>query len=108
MPSLFKSFGAKEVGTTATTLYTAPAQTETTIIGLSVANVSGSDITCDITLTKGAIEYFILKNGKVPVGTSLVAVGGEQKIVVEAGNIVKIKTSSANGADAIMSVLEKS
>jgi hypothetical protein len=49
---------------------------------------------------------FIIKDAPVPVGSSLVVVGGDQKVVLEPGDTVKVTSNTALSADAIVSVLE--
>ena len=48
----------------------------------------------------------IVKDAIVPVGSSLVAVGGDQKIVMNASDILRITGSQASAADVTLSVLE--
>ena len=48
----------------------------------------------------------MVKDAIVPVGSSLVAVGGPQKIVMNATDVLKVYGSQANCCDAVMSVLE--
>jgi hypothetical protein len=96
----------------AATLYTCPAATQTTIIGLTVANIVASQIVIDVQLdasgrTSGAEDsVYIIKDAPIPVGSSLVVVGGEQKVVLEPGDTLKITSNTASSADAIASLLE--
>lgn len=112
MANAFKTFTARDIDTAATgktTLYTCPASTETTIIGLNVANILTSSITVTVALVDGGganPETRIVKDAIVPVGSSLVAVGGDQKIVMNATDILKIYASADNSCDAVLSVLE--
>ena len=53
-----------------------------------------------------ATMYTLLKSAIVPVGSSLVAVGGDQKIVMNASDILRITASQASAADVTLSVLE--
>lgn len=107
MANTFKSVGASAVGTTLTTLYTAPALTTSTVIGLSLANVHATDLAViEVSLTKGATTYYLIKNAPVSAGGTLIVVGGDQKVVVEAGNIIKVRSSVAASIDAVASVLE--
>lgn len=102
----FKNFFSKNVGTSASTVYTCPAATQTTVIGLSVANTSVSPITTDAYITSGGVDYYLVKGATVAVGMSLVVVGGDQKTVLEAGDVLKVVTSAASSADVVCSLLE--
>jgi hypothetical protein len=106
MANTFKNSFSKSVGTSAATVYTAPSATQTTLIGLSVANTTTSPITCDAYITSSATDYYLIKSGVVPVGSSLVVVGGDQKVVLEAADALKVVTSAASSADVVCSLLE--
>lgn len=106
MANNFKSYPAKGVGTTPVSVYTTPASTQTTLIGLSVANTSASPITTDVYVTRSAVDNYLIKSGVVPVGGALVVVGGDQKVVLEAADVLKVVTSAASSADVWASLLE--
>ena len=50
MANAFKTVTDTAVGTSPATIYTCPAATETTIIGLNVANILSVSITVDVQL----------------------------------------------------------
>jgi hypothetical protein len=106
MANLFKSYPVKDVGTSPSTVYTCPAATQTTLIGLSVANTSASPITADAYVTRSAVDYYLVKDATVAVGGSLVIVGGDQKVVLEPADVLKVVTSAAASADCFASLLE--
>jgi len=106
MANTFKNSFAKSVGTSAVTVYTCPSATQTTLIGLSVANTTTSPITCDAYITSSAVDYFLVKGATVPVGSSLVISGGDQKTVLEVADALKVVTSAASSADVVVSYLE--
>jgi|DEB0MinimDraft_3_1074331.scaffolds.fasta_scaffold290872_1 hypothetical protein len=112
MANAFKSETDTGVGTSAATIYTCPASTQTTLIGLTVANIHTSQIEVDVQLdastrTSGAEDsVYIIKAAPVPVGSSIVIIGGEQKVVVEPGDTVKVTSNTAASADVALSLLE--
>jgi hypothetical protein len=106
MANTFKSYPSKNVGTSASTIYTCPSATQTTLIGLSVANTTASPITTDAYVTRSAVNYYLIKGATVPVGAALVIVGGDQKVVLETGDVLSVVTSVSNGADVACSLLE--
>ena len=112
MANSFKSETDTAVGTSPSTVYTCPASTQTTIIGLTVANIVTAQIEIDVQLdasgrTSGAQDsVYIIKDAPIPVGSSLVVVGGEQKIVLEPGDTIKVTSNAASSADVAVSVLE--
>lgn len=103
-----KTFGGgSTAANTAMTVYTAPASTQTTIIGLTVANISGNQIAVDVQLENNdGDNVYLVKDAPVPVGGSFVPVGGDQKVVMEASDIIKVTSDTANSADVTLSILE--
>ena len=108
MANAFKNKTHRQIGTTLTKIeaYDCPGSTETTIIGLTIANTVASSILVDATLNDGTNDFYIVKAAPVPVGSSLVVIGGDQKVVLMPGDSVKVRSDTATSADAIMSILE--
>lgn len=104
MANTFKNYVAQNVGTSPSTIVTASAAT--TVIGMTVANTSASAITVDVYVTISATDYYLVKGATVPTGGALVPVGGDQKVVLESGDALKVVSSAATSADVITSVLE--
>lgn len=106
MANTFKNYFSKSVGTSAATIYTGPAATATTVIGMTVANTNGSNITVDVYITSSGVDYYLVKGATVPVGGALVPIGGDQKVVIETGDVIKVVSSAASSADVTLSILE--
>ena len=112
MANSFKSETDKEIGTSTATVFTCASSTETTIIGLSVANRVSSQILIDVELdassrTSGAEDkVFLVKDAPIPVGGSLIVVGGDQKLVMEPGDTIKVTSDTASSADVVVSHLD--
>lgn len=105
MANTFTSYLTKNVGTSASTVVTVGASTQTTIIGLSFANTTTSPITASAYITRSGTDYYLIKDATVPVGSSLVVVGGDQKTVMITSDALKVVTSAASSADVVTSVL---
>lgn len=103
MANTFKSYVASTV-TTQTTVLTAAANTQTTLIGLSLANTASGATSVTAVLTRSGTDYHVIKNATVPAADTLVLYGGDQKLVMQSGDLLKITSSSA--VDVIVSVLE--
>jgi len=107
MPNNFKTFTDTGVGTANADVYTCPSSAQTTIIGLNIANILTVSITVNVQLINAdGDNVHIVKSAIVPVGSSLVAVGGDQKIVLNASDILRITASQASAADVTVSLLE--
>lgn len=103
MANAFKNYASASV-TTQTTVYTAPSATQSTVIGMSVANTSASLATISVQVTMGGTTVYLIKNAPVPVGGAMVPVGGDQKVVLEAGDAIKV--TSDQTVDVLLSALE--
>lgn len=103
-----KTFDGSSTGAnTDMSIYTCPASTQTTIIGMTVANLTGSQITVDVKLENNdGDNVFMVKDAPVPTGSALVVVGGDQKVVMESSDVIKVQSDTANSADTILSILE--
>lgn len=112
MANSFLSETDTGIGTSAATILTCPSATEITVIGLSVANIVTSQIAVDVVLdasgrTSGAEDsVYLVKAAPVPVGGSLVVVGGDQKVVLEPGDAIKVTSDTASSADVVLSHLD--
>ena len=108
MANAFKNKTQRQIGTSLTAIesYTVGGSTETTVIGLTISNTTTSVIEVDATLNDGSNDFYIVKNAPVPAGGALVAVGGDQKVVMMPGDSIKVKSDTATSADVIMSILE--
>jgi hypothetical protein len=84
---------------------TTPA-TQTTLIGMTVANVTSGVINVGVKLVSGGSDYWIVKDAPIPTGGSLIPVGGDQKIVMETGDQIKVISNTANSMHVIASYLE--
>jgi len=100
-------------GAALTSVYTVPANTTTVIIGLTIANIKGASITGDIQIVTAATSgenadnVYLVKDVPLPSGSSMEIMSGN-KIILNAGDIVKASgsNSSGNDADIILSIME--
>lgn len=105
MANTFKNALARNVGTSAATLYTAPASKNSIAIELDLCNTTSSGVTADVYITSGGADYYIVKQAPVPVGGSLQVIAG-QKIVLSNGDALKVVSSVASSIDVVGAILE--
>ena len=109
MANSFLSETDTAVGTSPASIYTCPAATETTIIGLSISNIVTSQILIDVVLdasarTSGAEDsVYLIKAAPIQVGSAIDVVGGEKKVVMEPGDVQKVTSNRASSAHVVMS-----
>lgn len=110
MTNTFKNYMVHNIGTTVTSVYTCPVGTTATVIGMTAANTISSVINMDIQLQSAThnITCYMVKGMVLNPNSSSVPVGGEQKLVMTAGDILKLTSSTTNSLDVILSVLEMS
>ena len=105
----FKRKLSASVGTTATAVggYQVELNIQTTVIGLACANRTASQITTSAYLeaSDGTIVYLI-KDAPIPSGGSLIIIGGDQKVVMELSDQIKVVSDTASSLDVVMSILE--
>lgn len=108
MANSFKKRIAGSVGTTLTDVYVAPASTQSTVIGMSVANIITSPVSANVVVynAAGSNSAFIVRNAAIATGGSLITIGGDQKLVLEPGDKIQVQMSAATSGDVIVSVLE--
>lgn len=110
MANTLKNVLSNSVSTTATSLYTTPAATTTIVIGMTAANIlTNQNVNVNITLhdSASAAGTHVVKGATIAPGGSLVPVGGDQKIIMETGNIMKAVSTDSDSIDIIMSIVEQ-
>ena len=108
MANSFKRKLSRTIGTSVTAVggYTVGSATEVTVIGLAVSNVTAAQIIIEASVYDGANDTYLIKDAPVPSGGSLVIVGGDQKVVLEVGDSIRVKSDTASSVDVVMSILE--
>ena len=105
MANVFKNAGVA-VGTSATTIYTAPASTTGIIHAIYISNVDGTnDASVDITVTdtSSGNTFHIMKTVAVPADSTLVI---EKPINLGIGDKLETQASADNDIDVFASILE--
>lgn len=102
MPNTLTNYTTSNVGTSPATLYTVPASTTGTIVGLQIANTTASQIAIDVQVA----GVYVIKGAPIPANSALSVLDG--KLVVKTTETVVITSDTATSADAILSVLEQS
>ena len=111
MANTFKLKTKANIDASLTTAYTVPSSTTTVIIGCTVANVKGASVTADVQLVtasssgENADDVYIVKAIPLPAGSSVEIMAGN-KIILEAGDVIKVKGSVTDAVDAILSIME--
>ena len=108
MANTFYRKTSSNVGTTATTIgsYTVGGATTSVVLGLSLANNTGATINASAFIANATALTYLVKNAPVSAGGTLVIVGGDQKIIIQTNDNVKVVSDTASSLDAVMSIME--
>jgi|688.fasta_scaffold1637243_2 hypothetical protein len=104
MPSALKTSVATAT-TSVTTLYTCPASTTSVVTFIQGCNktFTASDLT--IRFQRSTVDYWIMNAVQVDPGYPVSVIDG-QKLVLQAGDLIRISASAASTIDVILSVTE--
>ena len=107
MATNFKNIIAKDVGTQRVAVYTTPAATSTTIIGMNIANLTGSMVNCSVEIGDEASNIgFLVKDMPIAPNSSMKPIGKGEKIVMDANNVLYVTASQTASLDVILSIVE--
>jgi N-acetylmuramic acid 6-phosphate (MurNAc-6-P) etherase len=106
MANVFNNQLTSDVGTTPVVVYSTNSVTKATVIGINISNNTTSTVTADIILDNGVAEVYIVKGARIPAGTALAAMGGDQKLVINESSTLSVQTDTATSSDVVVSVLE--
>ena len=106
MANAFRLKTKNNIGVSTVGIYTVPSSTTTTIIGLTLANTSGSSINVGVGITRsGADNVNIIKNVPIPQGSTLEVMQGN-KIIMETTDTLTVVSDTNSSLDASASILE--
>jgi hypothetical protein len=111
MANTFKLKTKAGIDASLVTIYTVPSSTKTVIIGLTIANVKGASVTADAQVVtasssgENADDVYLIKDIPLPAGSSIEIMSGN-KIVLEAGDVVKVRGTVTDAVEALLSVME--
>ena len=106
MANTFKLKTKANVGISTENIYVVPSATTTVVIGISLANISGSGAVVGVGITRPAADDVkVLKNVAIPQGSTLEFMGGN-KVVLETADTLTINSSTSNSIDAALTIME--
>jgi hypothetical protein len=107
MATLFKNAVIKNVGTEPIQMYEVGASGRTTVIGLSLTNLTESVVYVDVLVKDDtSVEAFYLKHTAVPPDSSLRAVQQGEKLILDSNNAISVKADIDDALDAVLSYVE--
>jgi hypothetical protein len=108
MANVFKRKLSRNVGSTAVTVgsYTVGSGVTTVVVGLTICNTTGAAVNTAIYIYDGANDTYLVKDAPIPGGGSLVVVGGDQKVILEESDAIKVVADATDSLDVVMSIME--
>ena len=106
MANTFKLKTKANVGITTQNVYVVPSATTTVVIGITLANTSGSGCLVGIGITRPSTDDVkLLKNAPIPQGSSLEFMSGN-KVVLETADTITVDSDTNNSIDATLTIME--
>jgi len=106
MANTYKLKTKTNIGITTVGIYTVPAATTTIIIGIALANISGTGVNVGVGITRVSAESIkLMKNVPIPQGSTLEFMGGN-KMILEATDTLTIISDTVSSIDASVSIME--
>ena len=108
MANTFKLKTKANVGVTTVGIYTAPSATTTVVIGITMANTSGSGVNVGVAVSRTSDtkdDISLLKNAPIPSGSSLEFMSGN-KIVLETNDQINVDSDTNDSVDAALTIME--
>ena len=108
MATVFKNYLGTGIGTSSSPLFQTNAAATTTVIGMSLTNITTGIIQASIQLqdtNSGTTAYYI-QNITIPSNTSLRIVSGGEKLILTPSTNVIVYSNVASSIDIVMSWVE--
>lgn len=108
MATLFKNKLYSELGTDNTTVLTTESNAKTTVIGLSLTNLTDSIVLVSVQIedTIAVTTAYYAKDVLIPPNQSLRLINGGERLVLGPSTSVNIQSNTADALDLVMSYVE--
>ena len=106
MANTFKLKTKANVGVSTTNVYVVPSATTTVVIGVTLANTSGSSINVGIGVTRASTDDVkLMKNVPIPQGSSFEFMACN-KVVLETTATLTAESDVSNSLDVALTIME--
>ena len=108
MATIFKNKLYSELGTSNTTVLTTGANAKTTVVGLSLTNLTGSIVLVSVKVvdTPEETEAYYAKDVLIPPNQSLRLINGGERLVLGPSTSINIQSNTNNALDMVLSYVE--
>ena len=106
MANTFKLKTKANVGVSTSNVYVVPSATTTVVIGVTLANTSGSSINVGVGVTRASTDDVkLMKNVPIPQGSSFEFMAGN-KVVLETTDTLTAESDVSNSLDVALPIME--
>ena len=106
MANTFKLKTKANVGVSTSNVYTVPSATTTVVIGVTLANTTGSSINVGVGITRASTDDVnLMKNVPIPQGSSFEFMAGN-KVVLETTDTLTVESDVNNSLDVALTIME--
>ena len=106
MANTFKLKTKANVGVTTSDVYAVPSATTTVVIGVTLANTTGSSINVGVGVTRASSDDVkLMKNVPIPQGSSFEFMAGN-KVVLETTDTLTAESDVNNSLDVALTIME--
>ena len=106
MANTFKLKTKANVGTATSDVYVVPAASTTVVIGVTLANTTGSSINVGVGVTRASTDDVnLMKNVPIPQGSSFEFMGGN-KVVLDTTDTLTAVSDVNNRLDVALTIME--
>lgn len=107
MATFFKNKIIKNVGTVPVSAITPPSGTNSTIIGMSLSNLTEYAVKANIIIKDDtSVEGYFMKDVIIPANTSLRAVTSGEKLIIATNYELLIQSDITDSIDAVISYVD--
>jgi|688.fasta_scaffold01081_4 hypothetical protein len=98
----------RNIGTSLTAVdsYTVGANVGAVIVGLNISNTSAAQIIANVVINNGTDNFYLGNRIPVAAGGAVSIAGGDQKIILQTGDSVRVNSSAAGSVDVLMNIME--
>ena len=106
MANTFKLKTKANVGVSTSNVYVVPSATTTVVIGVTLANTTGSSINVGVGVTRASTDDVnLMKNVPIPQGSSFEFMAGN-KVVLETTDTLTAVSDVNNSLDVALTIME--
>jgi hypothetical protein len=108
MATIFKNAIIKDVGTKPIEVFQVGQNKKNIVLGISLTNITDSTVLATVLISdEGSVTANYIKDVPIPPNTSLRALNGGEKLILDQYHRLSIQSSWGDSMDAVISFVEQ-